>query len=461
MAKELDKKAGSPPDLVMEMAEANGLDATRFYNTIVRTVLRKKDRNRNDIEPTNEEVFSFLAVCKRYNLDPFLKEIHGFVGRDGQVQPMIGVDGWVRMVRQNPDYITHRTTMVLMCPTTKATVTMVEDPETGGRNLFYDPPDARPDLDTLKPVYAVVAFKKKGSEGWYVGEAEWYSECKRDTDPWRQMPRRMLSHKAYSQAARKCFGFSGLMDEDEARAAAGPQFIEGSARRAPDRAAIDTQPESETSKELSGPAVAAGNVDEHTGHDGDLGAAQEAAAEVRDMQETPPTDATVPPKEFFPPQEQEDLPDLKDDPGEKPLGDSEHSAKMMKRVHAARSEAGYSVKDFNAAWKPVFKIKSIKDLPVKRVDELLAWIKDNPWKKPEPETEVPPEKEKPEPDPEPEKPADDQKQKQGVYNMEVYRDMVPDAFGELYIQRFGDRPCEDLSIEEIEKFLVDLEELVA
>lgn len=461
MAKELDKKSGVAPDLLKEMAEANGLDANKFFRTLCKTVLKKKDRSRNDVDPSHEEIYSFLIICKKYNLDPFLKEVHGFVGRDGQIQPMIGVDGWVRMVRQNPDYETHRSTMVMQCPDTKAMVTVMENPDTGERVLKFDPEDARPDLDKCKPVYAVVAFKKKGSEGWFVGNPEWYSECKRDTDPWRQMPRRMLAHKAYSQAARKCFGFSGLMDEDEAREAAGPQFIEGSARRTPDRAAIDTQPESETAKELSGPAVAAGNVDEHTGHDGELGAAQEAAAEVRDMQEEPPEKTPEPKPEPKEEPEPQSLPDPDDDPGEKPLGESEHKDKMLKRVHAARSEAGYSVKDFNAAWKPVFKVKSVKDLPVKRVDELVAWIKDNPWKESEPEPETPPEKEKAEPIPEPETPADDQKHKQGIYNMEVYRDMVPDAFGDLYIERFGDRPCEDLTVEEMEKFLVDLEELVA
>ncbi len=460
MAKEVEKKSGSAPDLLREMAEANGLDATKYFKTLVKTVLKKKDRNRNDVEPSHEEVYAFLMVCKRYNLDPFLKQIHGFVGRDGQIQPMVGVDGWIRMVNQSKDYVTHRTTLVLQCTKTKATVTMIENPDSGARDMFFDPPEARPDLNDCKEVYAVTAFKKKGSDEWLIGDAEWYSECKRDTDPWRQMPRRMLGHKSYIQAARKFFGFSGLLDEDEAREAAGPQFIEGSARRAPDRAAIDTQPESETAKELSGPSVAAGNVDEHTGHDGELGAAQEAASEVRDMQETPdqaPEPKPEPKKEPEPPS----LPDPDDDPGKKLLGELEDSSKYMKRVHAARSDAGYTVKNFNLAWKPVFGLKSLKDLHVSRVPELVAWIKDNPWKKPEPETEVQPEKEKPEPDPEPEKPADDQKQKQGVYNMEVYRDMVPDAFGELYIERFGDRPCEDLSIEEIEKFLVDLEELVA
>ena len=46
---------------------------------------------------------------------------------------------------------------------------------------------------------------------------EFYKECYRATDPWKQMPRRMLRHKALKEAARVAFGFSGITDEDEAR----------------------------------------------------------------------------------------------------------------------------------------------------------------------------------------------------------------------------------------------------
>ncbi len=46
---------------------------------------------------------------------------------------------------------------------------------------------------------------------------ERYSECKRETDPWRTMPFRMLRHKAFMQAARVAFSLGGLFDEDEAR----------------------------------------------------------------------------------------------------------------------------------------------------------------------------------------------------------------------------------------------------
>ena len=46
---------------------------------------------------------------------------------------------------------------------------------------------------------------------------EYFNECYRNTDPWNLMPRRMLRHKAFKEAARLAFGFAGIVDEDEAR----------------------------------------------------------------------------------------------------------------------------------------------------------------------------------------------------------------------------------------------------
>ena len=44
---------------------------------------------------------------------------------------------------------------------------------------------------------------------------EYLAECIRNTEPWK-LKYRMLRHKALVQAARYCFGLSGIYDEDEA-----------------------------------------------------------------------------------------------------------------------------------------------------------------------------------------------------------------------------------------------------
>ena len=49
-----------------------------------------------------------------------------------------------------------------------------------------------------------------------VKVTEYFDECRRDTDPWRTMPRRMLRNKVIVQAIRVSFGIGGIFDEDEA-----------------------------------------------------------------------------------------------------------------------------------------------------------------------------------------------------------------------------------------------------
>ena len=44
---------------------------------------------------------------------------------------------------------------------------------------------------------------------------EHMSECRGNTQPWKQWPIRMLRHKAAIQCIRYAFGFAGIMDHDE------------------------------------------------------------------------------------------------------------------------------------------------------------------------------------------------------------------------------------------------------
>jgi hypothetical protein len=45
---------------------------------------------------------------------------------------------------------------------------------------------------------------------------EWMDECKRNTEPWKVSPKRMLRHKALIQCARLAFGYTGIYEPDEA-----------------------------------------------------------------------------------------------------------------------------------------------------------------------------------------------------------------------------------------------------
>lgn len=131
---------------------------------------------------TTEEFAAFMMVAREYNLNPLLKEIHAFPKKGGGIQPVVSIDGWVSLINQNP---------------------MLNGFEF---EMHYS--------DKSELVACTCRMYRKDREFPTV-VTEYLAECYRQTDPWK-MKHRMLRHKALIQAARYCFGFSGIMDEDEA-----------------------------------------------------------------------------------------------------------------------------------------------------------------------------------------------------------------------------------------------------
>lgn len=156
-----------------ELAELQGMDQMK-YMTMLKTVMPAA---------TNEaQIDAFLSVARQYQLNPLTKEIYAFPAKGGGIQPLVSIDGWMSLANRNPahDGIT-----------------------------FVDHMDA----GKLVSITAQVHRKDRAKP---IEVTEYMDECKRDTDPWRKSPCRMLRHKACIQALRYAFGFSGIMDQDEA-----------------------------------------------------------------------------------------------------------------------------------------------------------------------------------------------------------------------------------------------------
>jgi phage recombination protein Bet len=163
--------------LIARMASQRRLDAETFYQTVKNTVMPSN--------ATKDQLAAFLMVADRYGLDPLLKEIHAFPNCKGDgITPVVSIDGWVNLVNSHPQ-------------TNGFQVTFVEGKEG-------------------KPFSATCTMWRKDRDQPTV-ITEYYNECYRNTDPWNQMPHRMLRHKAFKEAARLAFGFAGITDEDEAR----------------------------------------------------------------------------------------------------------------------------------------------------------------------------------------------------------------------------------------------------
>jgi len=131
---------------------------------------------------TNEELLAFVVTANQYDLNPFTKEIYAFPGRSGGITPVVSVDGWIKLMNRHPQF--------------------------DGIQFRNDDVDGKP-----FSVTATIYLKDRSRP---VEITEFFSECNRNSEPWKVNPRRMLRHKALIQCARVAFGFSGIVDDEEA-----------------------------------------------------------------------------------------------------------------------------------------------------------------------------------------------------------------------------------------------------
>lgn len=170
----VESKSARQSSLLAVMAARYHMDPQTFANTVRKTAM--------PTSATNEEFAAFMMVAKEYNLNPILKEIHAFPKKGGGIQPVVSIDGWVSLINQHPQLDGY---------------------------TFEWTNDAKGEPISCK----CIMYRK--DRKYPVVVEEFLVECIRPTDPWK-MKHRMLRHKALIQAARYAFGFSGVMDEDEA-----------------------------------------------------------------------------------------------------------------------------------------------------------------------------------------------------------------------------------------------------
>lgn len=127
---------------------------------------------------SDAQMTALLVVAGQYGLNPFTKEIYAFPDRQNGIVPVVGVDGWARIINSHAQ---------------------------------FDGMDFQQDDESC----TCIIYRK--DRGHPIKVTEWMAECKRENvGPWKSHPRRMLRHKAMIQAARLAFGFTGIFDQDEA-----------------------------------------------------------------------------------------------------------------------------------------------------------------------------------------------------------------------------------------------------
>ena len=162
------------PSVIADMASRFGMDKRAFESTLKATVV--------PANVSNEQFVAFLLVAKEYNLNPLTKEIYAFPAKGGGIQPIVSIDGWCNIINSHPQLDGIEFEDVLKDGKISAIACKLYG------------------KDRSKPIIAI----------------EYMDECKGSSEPWKKWPARMLRHKSLIQCARYAFGFSGIVDPDEA-----------------------------------------------------------------------------------------------------------------------------------------------------------------------------------------------------------------------------------------------------
>ena len=166
----------APKSALIAMADRIGANSDELLKTLKQGVFKSA---------SDAEFTALVITAQEYQLNPLLKELYAFPAKGGGIVPIVGIDGWFKIMNRQPNLDGH--SCDISEDGKKATVTI---------HL----------KDRKHPVIV----------------SEYLSECFRPTEPWKTMPKRMIRNRAYSQAIRIAFGVSGIFEEDE-----GQEFATG------------------------------------------------------------------------------------------------------------------------------------------------------------------------------------------------------------------------------------------
>jgi len=194
------------PKLLERLGERYHIDPAKMLPALKATAFR----TRNGI--SDAQMIALLVVADQYKLNPWTKEIYAFPDKSGGIVPVVGVDGWSRIINSHPDF---------------DGMEFVEAEE------MIKNPEHKPCPEWVQ----CAIYRKDRSHP--VSIREHLDECYRGLmgnppkpGPWQTHTKRFLRHKAMIQCARLAFGFVGIFDPDEAERIIEAEIIEQEPKKA-------------------------------------------------------------------------------------------------------------------------------------------------------------------------------------------------------------------------------------
>jgi phage recombination protein Bet len=183
--------------LTNRLADRLGVETgSELVTTLKQTCFNSKET------VTDAQMQALLIVANEYGLNPFTREIYAFPDKKNGIVPVVGVDGWTRIINSHPQAngfeFRYSENMVSLPGAESKGFEWIEC-------MMYRKDREQPIVvrEYIDEVYRA-PFKGSGSSGSYEVKG-----------PWQTHPKRFHRHKALIQAARVAFGFSGIYDQDE------------------------------------------------------------------------------------------------------------------------------------------------------------------------------------------------------------------------------------------------------
>lgn len=172
MAKALDT-------LLNTLAEKLGMgdDGAGLLSALKATAFKPAKVSGQFVAPTDAQIMALLVVSNQYGLNPWLKEIYALPDKFGGIVPVVGVDGWSRIINTHAQY--------------------------DGVEFEQD-----------EKMCTCTIYRKDRNHPTRI--TEYMIECRGTQGAWLTHPYRFLRHKALIQCARLAFGFGGIYEQDEA-----------------------------------------------------------------------------------------------------------------------------------------------------------------------------------------------------------------------------------------------------
>jgi phage recombination protein Bet len=174
--------------LTSKLAARLGMEGNRELEHILKATAFKQ---RDGKPPSDAQMTALMIVANQYGLNPWTKEIYAYPDKQNGIVPVVGVDGWSRIINDHP--------------------------QMDGVKFTYSTETVEHKGKTCHEWIECSIYRKDRSNPIVI--REFFAEVVRSgnfTTPWDSHPNRMHRHKSLIQGARIAFGFTGIYDQDEA-----------------------------------------------------------------------------------------------------------------------------------------------------------------------------------------------------------------------------------------------------